>query len=142
MTQRFPTDNDAYRFPVSVKAVVFHGNEVLLLHNERDEWELPGGKLEPMEEPVDTVVREVREELGIEVQPGPLLDSWVYHIANGVAVLILTFGCHGTKFEQMAVSHEHKALGRFAMSEIAALNMPAGYKRSIATWHGMLVKQS
>jgi ADP-ribose pyrophosphatase YjhB (NUDIX family) len=33
-------------FPVSVKGVVVQGGKVLLLRNERDEWELPGGKLE------------------------------------------------------------------------------------------------
>jgi hypothetical protein len=31
-------------FPVSVKAVIVQNGKVLL-RNERDEWELPGGKL-------------------------------------------------------------------------------------------------
>jgi hypothetical protein len=31
-------------FPVSVKGVVVRDGRVLLLRNERDEWELPGGK--------------------------------------------------------------------------------------------------
>jgi hypothetical protein len=30
-------------FPVSVKGVAVQGGKVLLLRNERDEWELPGG---------------------------------------------------------------------------------------------------
>lgn len=38
-------------FPVSVKGVVVRDGRVLLLRNERDEWELPGGKLELGEEP-------------------------------------------------------------------------------------------
>jgi len=33
-------------FPVSVKGVVVRDGRVLLLRNERDEWELPGGKLD------------------------------------------------------------------------------------------------
>jgi len=135
MPRPFPSDNSAYRFPVSVKGVVLQQDLVLLLHNERDEWELPGGKLELGEEPVETVVRELREELGIEVEPGTLLDSWVYRIADGVDVLILTFGCYAKDFAHLAVSTEHKSLGRFPLDQIAGLSMPQGYKCSIAVWY-------
>jgi hypothetical protein len=32
---------------VSVKGVIVRAGRVLLLKNERDEWELPGGRIEP-----------------------------------------------------------------------------------------------
>jgi hypothetical protein len=38
-------------FPVSVKGVAVQDGKVLLLENERHEWELPGGKLALREEP-------------------------------------------------------------------------------------------
>jgi 8-oxo-dGTP pyrophosphatase MutT (NUDIX family) len=43
----------AHAFPVSVKGVAVQGGMVLLLENERNEWELPGGKLELREKPAD-----------------------------------------------------------------------------------------
>lgn len=33
-------------YPVSIKGVVVRDGRVLLLKNERDEWELPGGRIE------------------------------------------------------------------------------------------------
>jgi 8-oxo-dGTP pyrophosphatase MutT (NUDIX family) len=71
-----PQDNLAYRFPVSVKGVVLRDAQVVFLHNARDEWELPGGTLEPDESPAQDVIREIPEELGLEVTATALLDTW------------------------------------------------------------------
>jgi hypothetical protein len=42
-------------YPASVKGVVIRDERVLLLRNEREEWELPGGKLELGEDPAKCV---------------------------------------------------------------------------------------
>ena len=38
-------------------------------------WEFPGGKREPHETFAECLVRELREELGIEIIPGQILES-------------------------------------------------------------------
>ena len=124
----------AHAFPVSVKGVAVQGGRVLLLENERAEWELPGGKLELGEDPADCVVREISEEAGWEVTAGPLLDCWQYHIREGSDVVIVTYGCHVLSSAPPAVSGEHKRAGLFAGGEVPELVMPEGYKRSVATW--------
>lgn len=128
------TDNSATRFPVSIKGVIVHDGRVVLLKNERQEWELPGGKLELSETPAACLAREIAEELNIAAEIDDILDSWVYSIAPGVDVLIVTYGCRVRGFSGMKVSHEHKELATFAAHEIAGLNMPAGYKASIRAW--------
>ena len=44
-------------------------------------WELPGGKVEPGERPQDALLREVREELGVQIElgaqvEGPMGGAW------------------------------------------------------------------
>lgn len=135
-----PTDNNATRFPVSIKGVIVHDGRVVLLRNERQEWELPGGKLEPGETPAACLVREIAEELNVTAEIADILDSWVYAVAPGVNVLIVSYGCRVGELGSMRMSHEHKELAAFALDEVAELNMPAGYKASIRAWAARLAK--
>lgn len=126
-------------FSISIKGVVVSDDRVLLLKNEREEWELPGGRIELDETPEDCVAREIDEETGWKVITGPILDTWMYYI-NPVEkhVFIVTYGCYPTDDAEAVVSHEHKEVGLFEEDEVAGLNMPEGYKRSIATWFARL----
>jgi mutator protein MutT len=138
MTNR-PDDNHAFRFPVSVKGVIIRDACAILLQNERDEWELPGGKLELSEAPETCLVREIREELGLEVTTAQLLDTWVYSITPSVHVLIITYGCVESTERTAVVSHEHTQLRWFPLAEVPQLRMPAGYKISVRTWAQHLI---
>jgi 8-oxo-dGTP pyrophosphatase MutT (NUDIX family) len=129
-----PRDNNAYRFPVSVKGVIIRGRKVILVRNERDEWELPGGKLELSESPQECLAREIAEELQLVVEPERILDSWIYTIASGVHVLVLTYGCSESSQAEAVLSDEHKELRWFALAEVDGLRMPDGYKKSIRSW--------
>lgn len=129
-----PRDNDAYRFPVSVKGVIIRDDRVVLLRNERDEWELPGGKLELSESPEQCLAREIAEELQLTVEPVRALDSWVYTIAPSVHVLVLTYGCVESSRNAAVLSHEHKELRWFPLADVESLRMPDGYRISIRSW--------
>lgn len=136
------TDNSASRFPVSIKGVIVHNDRVVLLKNERQEWELPGGKLERGEAPAACLAREIAEELNVTAEITDILDSWVYAVAPGVDVVIVTYGCRVAGLRGMKVSGEHKELATFALAEVAGLNMPAGYKASISAWADRLTRGS
>ena len=134
MLTKAPRDNKARQFPVSVKGVVIRGGKVILVRNERDEWELPGGKLELSESPEQCLAREVAEELGLVIEPESILDSWTYTIVPGVHVLVLAYGCLESSLGEAVLSDEHKELRWFPLAEIDTLNMPEGYKASIRSW--------
>ncbi len=70
------------RFSIGVFGIIFDAEgRVLLCHRtDKDLWNLPGGQLETGEVPWAGVVREVREETGLEVRVTKLLG--VYSKAN------------------------------------------------------------
>ena len=127
-------------YPVSVKGVVIRDGRVLLLRNDRGEWELPGGRLERDETPEQCVVREIAEEVGWTVQPRRLIDAWVYRIEQARReVVIVTYGCLVDDLAgEPAVSDEHLEARLFRGEEIALLPLPLGYQRSIRAWQRLL----
>lgn len=129
------TENAAPHYPVSIKGVVLIDGKIPLLRNERDEFELPGGKLEPNEQPQICLVREINEELSIDVYADKIIDSWLYTIRPKVKVLIVTYGCIlKNNNRHPKISSEHKELIMASPQEVMLLNMPDGYKKSITTW--------
>jgi ADP-ribose pyrophosphatase YjhB (NUDIX family) len=69
-------ENQAVQFNYRVVGIVIHNGRVLA-HRGEDEgfWTLPGGHAELLEPAALTLKRELREELGIEVEVGRLV--WV-----------------------------------------------------------------
>ncbi|MFO1497016.1 MAG: NUDIX hydrolase [Verrucomicrobiota bacterium] len=59
---------------VDVRGVVFREDKLLLVQERADGlWTVPGGWADVGESPMENVVREVREEAGLEVRPVKLL---------------------------------------------------------------------
>ncbi len=120
-----------YQLPISVKAVIDWKGRLPLLRNERDEWELPGGKLDLGEEPAACLAREIREELFWDATVGDPYYSWVYRIFPNRHVFVLTFLATYGGDAAPAYSHEHKELVLVTPDEVDALNMPEDYKTAI-----------
>jgi 8-oxo-dGTP pyrophosphatase MutT (NUDIX family) len=121
----------APRFPVSIKGVMVIDGRIPLLFNERDEWELPGGRMEAGEQPDVALVRELAEELNVEARVDRILDSWLYGIAGKGEIVIVTYACTVLRAEGLRFSHEHKDLRLVEPAEVDKLPMPDGYRRSI-----------
>lgn len=73
------------RHDVAVAAALVTPDKRLLLVQRSDAckfgpymWQLPGGKVEPEEKPVDALIREIREELSITLDPEALKQLQVF----------------------------------------------------------------
>lgn len=121
-----------WKLPISVKGIIFnHDHKVLLLRNDRDEWELPGGRLEKSEQPQETVLREINEELGITVEIEGIIDSWVYEVLQGQYVFIVTYLCKYSGDGNIRISVEHLEYDWFNINDIESATVSDGYKSSI-----------
>jgi len=120
-----------YIAPVSVKAIILQGTSVLLVKNERNQWELPGGRMEKGEEPKDTVKREVHEELGLDCSVGDLIEVWDYEVIPRRNVFIVAYLCFCEETSKIKISDEHTEYGWFSIADLDLIDLPEGYKGSI-----------
>jgi 8-oxo-dGTP pyrophosphatase MutT (NUDIX family) len=92
-----------------------------------------GWALEAGETIEDCLVREVREELGVGVRVGPLLDAWLYELAEAT-VLVLTYGCMCDSNDGMKHSAEHRGLAWLPIDALQGAPIPEGYLRAVERW--------
>ena len=95
-------------FVIEVSAgLVFRGGKLLITQRHADThlgglWEFPGGKREGEESFEQCLVRELREELGIEVEVGELLESLTHSYPEKTVVLKF-FRCRWKQNEPRAL---------------------------------------
>lgn len=86
-----------------VAAVVWDGPRLLLTQRPPGgplglQWEFPGGKLEPGESPEAALVRELREELGVDAAAHETLAVHAHDYDHGVHVDVIFVRCTLSSF--------------------------------------------
>ncbi len=77
---------------LTVLCLVEDGNKILLQNRIKKEWHgyaLPGGHVEPGESFVDAVIREMKEETGLDVKNPRLVGVKQFPIQDGRYVVLL-----------------------------------------------------
>jgi 8-oxo-dGTP pyrophosphatase MutT (NUDIX family) len=119
-------------------------DEVLLLRNDRNEWELPGGRPEGNETPEECLSREILEETGLVVDVGSCIHNGILAILpprapRTMEVLISAYGCNMKSPTDtnaaVSLSDEHKAAAWIRVEDLAGLSdLPEIYKTAVQSW--------
>ena len=81
-------------------------------------WEFPGGKLEPGERPEETVIREMREELGVAIKEACLAPfTFASHSYPEFHLLMPLFLCR--RWEGIPQPHEDQAIAWVRPKDLA-----------------------
>ena len=97
---------------VAVKGIIINNNKILIVkRSDEDEvvagtWETPGGKIEFGEKLEAALIREVKEEVGLDVSVGANIYSATFMSSPDRQVVIITYLCK-TQQQQVTLSEEH-----------------------------------
>jgi mutator protein MutT len=129
MSDSAPTENLKSKIKNSVQvsaALIFRDGKLLIAQRPAKAhlgglWEFPGGKREPNESAEQCLVREIREELGVEISVGELVET-VTHAYPEKTVRLKFFLCRLVRGEPQPV--ECAAVKWVSREELAAHQFP------------------
>jgi ADP-ribose pyrophosphatase YjhB (NUDIX family) len=113
--------------PASAAVILDQAGRVLLIRRgDGRGWSLPGGMMEPGEMIVECLIREVREETGLEVEPvrlvgiysDPAYTQITYPNGDRVHFVSATFHCRVTGGELRADGEESLEVAYFSARDL------------------------
>ena len=113
-------------YRVSVMALIYNEDKLLLIKEKDGRWSLPGGGLEVGETFENGIKREIKEELGVEVLMLNKQPKFVWTLIdeshkNQVPKLILTFEVQVDSFDFKNDARESVETGFFSKEEMKTL---------------------
>ena len=113
-------------------ALIDQDNRILLAQRPEGKqlaglWEFPGGKVEPGERPEETLIRELREELGITVKEACLAPlTFASHAYESFHLLMPLYLCR--RWSGQPAGQEGQALAWVRPEKLADYPMPPADK--------------
>ena len=98
---------------IAVKAVIENNDgEILVMKrsgisaHSSNEWDIPGGRIDPGEDPFTALERECMEEVGMEVKIGKPLGVNYFTRDDGQIIIMIIFVCNAQD-QKVVLSEEH-----------------------------------
>jgi 8-oxo-dGTP diphosphatase len=122
---------------IAPKAIIFDQNKVLILTRSKKErkdrhshgWDFPGGSLEPGEQIMDALAREVKEETGLTIKV--ISPAYIYdEIMDEKHLVIMKFACCNP-VGQIELSAEHEDYRWVEMKKLADEPFPEWMKEEM-----------
>lgn len=113
-----------------MKAVVTVGNKLVLVREDSDKWDLPGGGIEHQETITDAFKREIKEELGVEpngfdpLKPTPI---FMHDTSAGRPLLFLLYRTNLSE-DLPSKNNTGTEIGTFSVEEFIDLELETHLK--------------
>jgi 8-oxo-dGTP pyrophosphatase MutT (NUDIX family) len=133
--------NDLLLIP-SVAAVVTDGEGRILLQEKSsgESWSLPAGAIEPGESPEEAIIREVREETGLNVSVEKILGvyggigfRYTYPSNHQIEYTVVLYRCRVINASGTPLDSETVSLNYFSEHDMPPLALP--YPREVLFSH-------
>src|SRR5690348_9091527 len=117
-----------------VGAIITDSDRILLIRRghepEAGRWSLPGGRIEAGETDEQALIREVREETGLEVAPGRLIGAVDRPCPDGRVLVIRDYAAIVTG-GRLAAGDDADDARWFSVSGLAGLSLTTGLERAL-----------
>lgn len=92
-------------------AIILRDNRVLIAQRAPEDklagkWEFPGGKIEPRETPPECLIREIKEELDVDIEVLDFFGESIYEYQSG-KIKLMAYWCKWISGEFTLNVHSH-----------------------------------
>ncbi|MGB6127400.1 MAG: hypothetical protein WBG30_01505, partial [Psychrilyobacter sp.] len=115
------------KFSVSIKGILHHEGKYLFRKNQRNEFELLGGKLEANDISMEErVIEEFLEESGINVKVNSYREPWLY-VVDKKNIIIIPFVCSVINIPDVLFDEDGGELSWISDDKLDKLSILPGY---------------
>lgn len=129
---------------LGANAIITWNNRILLeKRRDCDLWGLVGGGVKPQETPLDAIVREIREELGIRVSKDQFKKLGVYGEPGRIAayrdgsiwrMVVVVFRLELDVEPEIVISEESKDMRFFSKEELKDIQIVVTHSDIVEDW--------